>query len=90
MKININIKIETKFKDGDEVYIIDHGYINGEHEARWHVCGPYKILKTKIYVINDGVEIIYRFSEEYSDSEEFCFSTKEEAQKECDRRNNGE
>lgn len=88
MKIDMDIKIETKFKDGDEVYIIDHGYIDGENVARWHVFGPRKILKTKIYVVNDGIEIIYRFSEEYSDSEEFCFSTKEKAQVEADRRNN--
>lgn len=89
MKININIEIETKFKDGDEVYIIDHGYIDGEHKARWHVFGPHKILKTEIYVVNDGVEIVYEFSEEYSDSEKFCFATKEKAQAEADRRNSG-
>lgn len=86
--MNITLEIITKFNDGQEVYIIDDGYVDYEKGSKWRVFGPSKIVGVEIYIRNRETDIIYKFNEEYSESEEFCFATKEDAQKECNRRNN--
>lgn len=81
--------IKTKFDKNQWVWIID---INND---KWHVVGKYLI--NGIETINDDRIPNYseiNYSLEYKKGftielpEDVCFLTKEEAQEECDRRNN--
>lgn len=82
------MEIKTKFNAGDTIYII---YSN--NEDMWCIKEVI-ILKIKIY-INEKNEIEIRYDTQATREntwingayEELCFSSLEEAQKECERRN---
>lgn len=75
------MEIKTKFNIGDRVYILEILH------RKWVVI-PYSLnydcVITEIAIRDDG--IYYRNCLSIY-SEKDCFLTKEEAQKECDRRN---
>ena len=75
------MEIRTKFKSKDEMWTIS--YQTDDRKTLWKV-NKYPTQVAYI-VINDGI-IYYTTDIEYH-YEENCFATKEEAQKECERRN---
>ena len=79
------MEIRTKFDVGDKVWIIDC-FENFEHNAEWFVHYEMEIDGIKIEIEDDEITIFYCFVDT-GEPEELCFATKEEAQKECDRRN---
>ena len=84
--MNINLEIEPKFRKGQTIWVIDHGYWNNEHVARWDAF-KCTIRDVTINIGKGYYDIIYRISEERSESEEWCFATEEEAKEDCKRRN---
>ena len=75
------MEIRTKFKPKDKIWTID--YVIEDGKKVWFV----EPEQTQIayIVINDGITY-YTMDCEYH-NERNCFTTKEEAQKECDLRN---
>lgn len=87
------MEIRTKFKPKDKIWAI--GYVEGteykEDKAKqtkiW--CVEDEPIQIAYIVVNDDGITYYTMDTEYH-NEEDCFATKEEAQKECDRRNGKE
>ena len=84
--MNINLEIEPKFHKGQTIWVIDHGYWNGEHVARWNAF-KCTVKDVTISIGKGYYDIAYRISEERSEGEEWCFATEEEAKEDCRRRN---
>ena len=88
-KIKDKYKIETKFKENDLIWLIDYDSENGI----WFVSGSFYIWKILIQVVSGNIDIQYGLLKDnnyyWYMKEQNCFLTKEEAQKECERRNNG-
>lgn len=75
------MEIKTKFNVGDEVW-----YIDMEHD-KWFIFTDHTHkIKEIIVTAFDGCYEVEYWSY-YGMREEDCFATKEEAQKECDKRN---
>lgn len=80
------MEIRTKFNINQFVWVID------ENNGKWKVIGKFKVIGVRIekdrtvdftdYELDygDGTHCLYL-------SENICFATKEQAQKECDKRN---
>lgn len=75
------MEIRTKFEKGDKVWEI------AIWEGKWCVIGQYSI-EGIYYDSKEGIK--YGLHLSTSIKEEDCFATKEQAQKECDRRNGKE
>lgn len=77
------MEIKTKFNVGDKVYII---YL---FCSKWKVAlDKYEIIETNIKINNSRLSVNYTMKPTLEIcSEKYCFATKEEAQKECDKRN---
>lgn len=77
--------IKTKFKVGDKICVIDYF-------ENWSIKWLYEtvtgiqisVKRKKTYITYEIDALIYGGYDE-----EYCFATKEEAEKECERRNNG-
>jgi len=85
------MEIKTKFNVGDYVWFIDYE-TKGLTITHWYVVKSFQIYKIKICLYNDEYEsdsIVYSNvrSGISQIEEDLCFATKEQAQKECDRRN---
>lgn len=83
--------IKTKFNIGDKVYIVSVPLGLNSYQ----VFDAVKIIEIYIKLDKNNKIIIYRFKYngkvnyyQYKASEENCFATREEAQEECNRRNN--
>lgn len=89
--MKIELTLNNKFNEGDEIWIVSKGYVDYEEGYKWRPFGPHKIYDTVIYIDSNCMEIDYVLSNEdedrYCEYEGDCFATKEEAQKECDKRN---
>ena len=88
------MEIKTKFNVGDKLYVVDCWV---ERDKFGGIVNDECFVKTKPLIVDkiliDSCYIFY--GERYTQIGEFieeshCFSTKEEAQKECDRRNGKE
>lgn len=89
------MEIKTKFNIGDKVWCIDKYTEENEYIWRVDTCwGKWEIYGFRVF--DDGVYCVlfeenYRnkryFESRYNYKEQDCFLTKEQAQKECDRRN---
>ena len=84
--MNINLEVEPKFHKGQTIWVIDHGYWNDEHVARWNAF-KCTVKDVTISIGKGYYDIAYRISEERSEGEEWCFATEEEAKEDCRRRN---
>jgi hypothetical protein len=80
------MEIRTKFNINQFVWVID------ENNGKWKVIDRFKIIGVRIE--KDRIVDFTDYELDYGDgkhclhlTEENCFATKEEAQKECDRRN---
>lgn len=89
------MEIRTKFNIGDKIWFIDRYTEKNEYIWRVITCwGKWEILGFKVF--GDGVYCVL-FEEGYRNKQHFesreiykeknCFATKEQAQKECERRN---
>lgn len=78
------MEIKTKFNVGDKICVIDYF---DEWEVKWVNV---KITGIEILIKGKNKTIIYNIdSLIYGGyNEQYCFTTKEQAQAECDRRNN--
>lgn len=89
------MEIRTKFNIGDKVIYIDKFTEN--NETKWRVmdcfgkCEIYgfRVFADSVYCIlfEENYRNKFNFDTDYNHKEEDCFLTKEEAQKECERRN---
>ena len=91
------MEIKTKFNVGDKVYCIDKidgtRYKNGEatKTSVWFVSVEEgNVLWFTIGNMTGQLSINYAIEKTEGYKEEYVFSTKEEAQAECDKRNKGE
>lgn len=90
------MKFETKFKIKDKIWVICKNFNEEKDDFEWKVEHTQRII-IRIFTCCDekGTDITYHTN--YLDGstcisffgEQNCFATKEEAQAECDRRNNG-
>ena len=91
------MKIETKFNVGDKVYCINKidgtKYQNGQatKTSVWFIeVEEGNVMWFTIGNMTGKISITYAIEKTEGYNEEDCFSTKEEAQAECDKRNKGE
>lgn len=78
------MKIETKRNVNEDVYVIQLV------EKKWKIVGFNTIQCIKISAAMYSIFIKYLLLQsQILVDEENCFATKEDAQQECDRRNNG-
>ena len=81
------MEIKTKFKPKNKIWLIDYDSENGI----WFVSGSFYIWKILVQVVSGNIDIQYGLLRDdnyyWYMQEKNLFSTKEEAQKECDKRN---
>lgn len=82
------MEIKTRFNIGDEVYPIKKYYTGDWRKSQYRIADVGSIEIKHILVLGKQ-KIRYSNGIRSEFFEEDCFSTKEEAQIECDRRNNG-
>lgn len=76
------MKIKTKFKIGKTIWCISN-------DEKWKIIDYGVIFRICADIYKKATYIDYEIDKPYSNSfsEQDCFATKEQAQKECDKRN---
>lgn len=85
----MNIAVETKYDLNQMVYVIEKANRNNEKNFKeWTTTdAPYKILSITAKCSNGGISLMYRVHGHGKAKEQNLFLDKEDAVKECQRRN---
>ena len=78
------MKIKTEHNIRDRVWAIDYAY------GKWFVDDVFTIVEIHVDEIDEKIECYYVEYCEYRHNVKNCFTTREQAQAECDKRNKGE
>ena len=90
------MEIKTKFNIGDKIWVIALSFNEQKDDFEWKVEPTERIIKRIGVCFDDDETVEITYHTQYSDgswcisyyNEKSVFATREQAQAECDRRNN--